>query len=198
MTRCAECLTELSSARLADIGPGSSVAVHCAICPDCRRVAEEVRYAEYRLAASLNEQPPATPPILVAQGALVGSERVRRRRIGGWIRGGLAFAGSILLAGAVEAALERRQPKTDITMETVELRCLSTEAATDLATPYLRSSGSAIYKADGAHAITVRGKTSEVVAALAQVQYFDEPATCALLPGPVSPPSNSSGIPGKD
>jgi len=199
MNTCAECLMALSTARVADINPGSAIALHCYTCPDCNRVADEVRYAEYRLASSLNEATPSTGGYELAAWALVESERVRRKRIARWIRGVLAVIALGIFGAAMEAFTEddadRRQ---HLITETVELRCLSPEAAAELVTPYLRQSGSVVYNARGIRAITIRGRVEEVAEAKMVVDRLDKTGECIVLPGTSPAPATSVGTPGKD
>ncbi|MEO8194124.1 MAG: hypothetical protein ABI681_09740 [Gemmatimonadales bacterium] len=199
MTTCEECLSALSTAKLSDINPGSAIAVHCYTCPQCNRVAEEVRYAEYRLAASLNEEAPSAEGRNLAAYAILESERLRRRRIARWIRGGLAVVAMGLFGAAMETMREDDNPmKTqDLVIETLELRCLPPQAALDLVTPYLRSHGTAVYRADDVHAITLRGKSSEVAAAKLELERFDTPDRCRI-PATGPAPATADGTPGKD
>ena len=197
MNTCAECLAALSTARVADISPGSAIALHCYTCPDCNRVADEVRYAEYRLAASLNEAAPSAGGYELAAWALGESERVRRKRIARWIRGGLAVIALGLFGAAWEAFRGDESRRQHLITETVELRCLSPEAASELVTPYLRQSGSVVYKAGGLRAITLRGRVEEVMEAKAVVSRLDKTGECIVLPGTPAPVT-SGGTPGKD
>ena len=199
MNTCAECLTALSTARVADIRPGSAIALHCYTCPDCNRVADEVRYAEYRLAASLNEAMPSAGGPELAAWALAESERVRRRRIARWIRGVLAVIALGLFGTAYEAFREdegdRRQ---HLITETVELGCLTEQAAAELVTPYLRQNGSAVYGSGGLRAITMRGRVEEVLEARMVLERLDKTGECAVSPATTPAPATSVGTPGKD
>ncbi|MEO8576789.1 MAG: hypothetical protein ABI556_08825 [Gemmatimonadales bacterium] len=198
MTSCSDCLNALSSARVVDISPGSSIAIHCATCPQCMRVADEVRYAEYRLAASLSEERPRFSSEEVAIAAIDGSELRRRRRIGRWVRGVLALIALGIFGAAMEARFEgnNRRGKNVVT-ETIPLRCLSAAQAADLVTPYLRHSGSAVYRSDEIRMITIRGTTDDVFKAKMTIDAIDQTGACARLPGtPV--PATSDAVPGKD
>lgn len=184
MTNCSECLNALSSARVSDIAPGSTIALHCATCPQCMRVADEVRYAEYRLAASLNEARPGRPSDEVAIAAIGGSELRRRRRIGRWVRGVLALAALGIFGAAMEARLEGDGPNT--LTETITLHCLTAKQAGELVTPYLRSNGSVVYESDDLRTITVRANSEEFSAARMVLDKFDNAASCAT--------SSSTGV----
>ena len=181
MTSCSECLNALSSARVTDIAPGSAIALHCATCPQCMRVADEVRYAEYRLAASLNEERPGRPSDEVAIAAIDGSEFQRRRRIGRWVTGALALIALGLFGAAMEARLEdENRPK--LVTETMSLRCLTAKQAAELVTPYLRGSGSAVYHSDNLRTITIQGNNDELAGATIAVRSLDDAASCATSP----------------
>ena len=188
MTECAECLSALSTARLSDVTPGSAIALHAARCPACMEVVEEVRQSEYRLALGLNESAAGHASRDLAWAAIEGSEFRRRQRIARWARGGLALAAM----GVFGIFMETRSgtdpsQRPRVNVETLRLRCLSPAAAADLVTPYLRSSGSVVYRADDAHAITIRGRPAEIAAAMSQIDRFDDPNECTLgTPAPAS------------
>lgn len=199
MTTCSECLNALSSARVSDIAPGSTIALHCATCPQCMRVADEVRYAEYRLSASLNEARPGFRSEEVAVAAVEGSELRRRRRIGRWVRGVLA----LIALGIFGAAWEARRggnsmPAKDLVIETIQVNCLSGKKAAQLVTPYLRSNGSVVYHVDDL--VTIRGTRDEFVAATMALKEFDNPASCTISPPATTTPAptTSDAMPGKD
>jgi hypothetical protein len=186
MTECAECLSALSTARLSDVTPGSASALHAARCPACMQVVEEVRQSEYRLALGLNEAAAGHASRDLAWAAIEGSEFRRRQRIARWVRGGLAVAAMGVFGIFMESRAgseSSTRPRVDVT--TLRLRCLSSQAAADLVTPYLRSSGSIVYRADDAHAITIRGRPAEIAAATSQIDRFDDPKECTL-PAPAS------------
>ena len=172
MTNCAECLSAMSTSRLSDVEPGSAIALHCATCANCSRVAEEVRYAEYRLATALNEQRSAMDPSDLTVAAMKGSERLRRLRVGRWIQSALLVAGCYVFfvfmeqrtkvdTGPLDPALPGALVDADgIATRTVTLRCITPEQAIALATPYLRSKA-AVYTVPGIPAVIVRGKREE-------------------------------------
>ena len=185
------------------MGPGSAVALHCATCPVCTRVADEVRYAEYRLSASLNDLPPRISSQEVAVAAIDGSERLRRQRVGRWIRVVLGAAALAVFAVFWETARNAREDRNLLT-ETITLRCVSASQAAQLVTPYLRANGSAVYHADELRTITIRG-TSEQMASAKMVIDEIEGGICkipsASTPGPVTltpSPTTSVAKPGKD
>ena len=208
MTTCAECLTTMSTSRVSDLEPGSAVALHCATCANCTRVAEEVRYAEYRLATALNEQRSAMNSSDVTVAAINGSERLRRSRIARRLQIALIVAGCYVFYVFME---QRTQPNLraldnlpaipeavvdahGIATRTMTLQCITPDQAIALATPYLRSEA-AVYPVPGISAITVRGKREEFRRAVSAIEQFD--VTCQL-PRATQPPATSPARPGRD
>ena len=181
MTTCAECLRNISTMRLADITPGSPVADHCASCPSCASVVQETTYAERRLSDALAEARMAIPPEDLSYRVLAESERVRRKVVGRWVRGLLAAAGCVTFWFFMEDVFV---PWTDganrTAMEKITLKCLTAEQASEIATPYLRSSGSAIYLEKDIHTITIRGRADEFVRAKTEVAGVDGRQHCDL------------------
>jgi hypothetical protein len=207
MTTCAECLTAISTSRISDLQPGSAVALHCATCADCSRVAEEVRYAEYRLATALNEQRSGLDSSDLTVAAMRGSERLRRLRVGRWIRRALVVAAGFVfsvfvveqrtqapavLRNGADALSGRGEA---IETRTITLKCITPEQATALATPYLRSKA-AIYPVPGISAITVRAKLDEFNRALNAIEEFD--LACQLPRATTPSPATSPAKPGRD
>ena len=195
MTTCAECLTALSTMRLAEIGEGSPIRQHYSTCPDCSRIAEDLQYAEHRLALALSEMGSSLPPELIARDAITGSERLRRRTMGKWIRIGLGIFAALILGSYV---VEQRAvlPRREIITRTIVLKCASTDVATEVVTPYLRSHGAAVYGSRNASLITIRGINPEVEAAISQIDQL-EARSCAI-PQPTTPVTPSGETRGKD
>ena len=206
MTTCAECLSTMSTSRVSDIQPGSAVALHCATCADCSRVAEEVRYAEYRLATALNEQRSGLDSSDLTVAAMKGSERLRRLRVGRWIQSALIVAGCYVFFVFME---QRTKPESGIdpalqgalveangiATRTITLKCISPEQATSVATPYLRSNA-AIYPVAGIPAIVVRGKRDEFLRAVSAIDQLE--TACQLPHATTQQPPTSPATPGKD
>jgi len=206
MTTCAECLSAMSTSRVSDLEPGSSIALHCATCADCSRVAEEVRYAEHRLATALNEQRSGLDSSELTVAAMKGSERLRRLRVGRWIQSALIVAGCYVFFvfmeqrtkpdSAPDPALQGALVEANgIATRTITLKCLSPEQATSVATPYLRSNA-AIYPVAGIPAIVVRGKRDEFLRAVSAIDQLE--TACQLPHATTEPPPTSPATPGKD
>ncbi len=184
MTECAECLSALSTVRLSEVTPGSAIALHAARCPMCMQVVEEVRQSEYRLSVGLIESATGHTSKDMAWAAIEGSEFRRRQSIARWVRGGLAVAALVVFGVFMETrtGISPGQ-RPELRVVTLRLRCLSPAAAADLVTPYLRSSGSVVYRVDDAHAITLKAPPREIAVATSQVDKFDDPQACALPTG---------------
>lgn len=207
MTTCAECLATMSTSRVSDLEPGSAVALHCATCANCSRVAEEVRYAEYRLATALNVQRSGMDSSEVTVAALKGSERLRRSRIARRIQIALIVAGCYVFYVFMETRTNPRAldnlpaiPEAvvdahGIATRTITLQCITPEQAIALATPYLRSEA-AVYPVPGIPAITMRGKREEFRRAVSAIEQFD--VACQLPRATTEPPATSPARPGKD
>ena len=203
MTTCVECLCAMSKTRLTDIRSDSAIAVHYSSCASCASVAQEIAYAERRLATALRDMQPSYTPAEVLLNALEGSERIRRKEVGRWVRGLLAAAGCVTFWFFMQNVFV---PWTDgskrTAMETITLRCLTAEQASELATPYLRSHGSAIYLTKNLHSITIRGRADEFVRARAELKGIDARAQCPVAGPQVTPlpgaGPTSTDKPGKD
>ena len=173
MTTCAECLTELATTRLSDIGQNSLVVMHCSMCEQCARIAADLRVAERQLAMSLADARPGRQSSDVAFDALEGSERRRRRNTARWIRGALGALAGLILATFI---VERRQPVPALETKTVMLGCLTPEGASTLVTPYLTSRGSAAWSISGLRAITIRGAHEEIERSISQIDEIQAKA----------------------
>lgn len=210
MTTCAECLSTMSTSRVSDLEPGSAVALHCATCANCWGVAEEVRYAEYRLATALNEQRSGMDSSEVTVAAIKGSERLRRSRIARRLRIALIVAGCGVFFVFMERMRGTPNPRSldnlpaipdaivddhGIATRTIMLQCLTPEQAMALATPYLRSNA-VVYSVPGISAITVRGPREEFRRAVSAIDEFD--VQCQLPRATTVPPAISPARPGKD
>ena len=193
MTTCAQCLSELSTMRMADMRPGTPVALHCESCPDCTGIMQEIAYAERRLSTALSEARSGFTPEELSETALTGSERERRKYVGRWTRGLLAAAGCVTFFFFMQNVfIPRVDPPQPISRETISLNCITPQQAMEIATPYLRSHGSSIYTAGGLKAITISGQPAEFIQAVNHVKLVDDEQKCQL-PSPAI-----AGTPGSD
>ena len=166
--------------RVSDLREGTSAARHIASCPQCAGIAAEIAYAERRLSSALAETQSSFTPEEMSYGALVGSERERRKVVGRWVRGLLAAAGCVTFFLFMENVILPRAGQSEkIRTETISLRCLTPEQAMEIATPYLRSTG-AIYTTKGMRVVTVRGRHAEFQQAVAHISSIDDAQQCAL------------------
>jgi hypothetical protein len=181
MTTCAECLDAISTMRLADLKSGSDVADHCASCPSCAGIVQETVYAERRLSEALSAARSGIAPEDLSYRVLAESERVRRKQVGRWVRGLLAAAGCVTFWFFMQDVfVPWTGGEKSIAMETIALKCLTAEQASEIATPYLRSSGSAIYSAKDVHMITIKGRSDEFARAKMEIMGIDDRQQCDL------------------
>ena len=192
MTSCAQCLSAMGTTPLAQMGPGSLIAEHVATCARCASVAEELRYAEFRLARALDEQRSSADPAELTVAAIDGSERLRRRRIGRRVRAALMVAacGVFFVFMQVKTnsnpkSLDDSPGDNSVALKTVILQCISPEQAMALATPYLQSKAG-IWTVPNSKAITLRGRVKEMRRAISEIDKLD--AECQL-PGLTPPPA---------
>lgn len=189
MTTCAECLSVLTTTRLSDIPRDSSVSQHVATCPTCSRLVTDMMYADQKLALTLDSSIPHTPPDTVASNAiLTETELEDRRSVAKWFRGGLVavavLVGLIFFRSDVGKYVSGND---DITQQTIVLKCISSQAAMDLAIPYLRSNKARIYRAGDLSMVTVRGHAQEVETALSQIERAERDAPQCQAPATTQP-----------
>lgn len=163
---CEECLSELATGSLREMAADSAVMQHCVTCPDCSRLTTQLRDREYNAANVLNNLPPMSNPITVAETSVVTAQR---RRVGQVVvmLTGAALVVTIWLAAAkiFFPAMNRGDlnNSSSLRTETIPLQCLSPQQAADIINPYVRSHGSTYYvPSSGISAITVRGNAAEV------------------------------------
>lgn len=178
---CQEALSELVTGSLRDMRADSAVMQHCAICPDCGPLATALRDREYNAASVLNNLPPMSSPIAVAERA---GELARRRRIGkvAVFASGAALVVTMWTAlfvtgfGRAMLGIDHSSLRT----ETIPLTCLSPQQAADIINPYVRSNGSTFYIGEsGVAAITVRGTPAELAKSHELIRRFDsDPNAC--------------------
>ena len=157
--------------------------MHYTACPSCRRVADDLLYAENRLAFALSEIAPTSRPEMIAATAISESDFRRRRRIARVVRAVLSTSAVALLVTALVQLRDRRAGDSRIT-ETVTLSCITAAQAASIASPYLRSDGSSVVIHDeGLSTITLRGVIDEVVAAKINIDEVDASGRCATSVG---------------
>jgi hypothetical protein len=163
---CQECLSELATGSLREMPADSALMQHCATCPDCSRLTTLLRDREYNAANVLNNLPPISNPITVAETSVRTAQRRRVGRVVVMLTGA-ALVVTIWIAAAkiFFPAMSRGDlgNRTALRTETIGLQCLSPEQAADIIFPYVRTRGSTFYTPkSGISAITVRGTAAEV------------------------------------
>jgi hypothetical protein len=193
MMTCAECISAVAVADYADMEAASPIGLHCATCPDCRRVVTQVRDRERNAASMLGAVRMSAFPAVVTRDALVASRRRIARR---WRRFLIAALGATASFALVREVIPRLRSEGIIASDpvvtmTLQLKCITSSQASDLATPYLRTRSPAIYEAKSLSAVTLRGPSIEVEQARRAIEEFD--VKCQLpsavgTPAPDLPP----------
>jgi hypothetical protein len=179
---CRDCLDELATRSLRELPSDSPLMEHCATCADCARLATALREREYDAASVLNNLPPLSSPIAVAETAVGMSNRRRVGRVVVMLSG-IAGAIIIWIVGATmvvpamfQAGILGPNPAR-LHTETIRLACLSPAQAADIIYPYVRSHGSTFYTpTSGLRAITVRGTSEEVAKSRILIGQFEKDA----------------------
>ena len=186
---CEECLSELATGSLRDLPSDSAVMRHCVTCPDCSRLTTLLRDREYEAATVLNNLPPMSNPLTVAEMSVHTAQRRRVGRVVVMISGA-ALAITIWIAAAT-TIFPRLNPvghqvaSSVLRTETMPLTCLSPQQAADIINPYVRSRGSTYYMpTSGISAITVRGTADELAKSKSLIQEFEKDPTAACRNGP--------------
>ena len=184
---CEECLSELATGSLREMAGDSAVMQHCATCPDCSRLTTILRDREYNAANVLNNLPPISNPIILAETAVTTAHRRRVGRVVVMISGA-ALVITIWIAAAVTIIPTMRHNDNvmaTLRTETIPLSCLSPQQAADIINPYIRSRSSAYYlPSSGISAITVRGTADELARSRDLIRGFenDPAAACHNTP----------------
>ena len=187
---CEECLSELATGSLREMPADSAVMRHCATCPDCSRLTTLLRDREYNAANVLNNLPPMSNPITLAETAVTTAHRRRVGRVVVMLSGA-ALVITIWIAAAVTIfPAMRHNDNVMVTLrtETIPLSCLSPKQAADIINPYIRSRSSAYYlPSSGISAITVRGTADELARSRDLIRGFenDPAAACHNTPAPL-------------
>jgi hypothetical protein len=185
---CEECIAELATGSLRDLAPDSPVMSHCARCPDCAQLTTLLRDREYQAASVLNNLPPVSNPVSVAETA---GRLSHRRRVGGLVvmASGTALVLTIWIAAATTVIPKMNSAEADarnvLRTETIPLTCLSPQQAADIINPYVRGHGSKYWvPSSGISAITVQGNASELARSRDLIREFeqDPAAECRQTP----------------
>ena len=184
---CYECLEEIATGSLRELTPDSAVSRHAAGCPDCGPLLTQLRDREYTAATILNDLPPLSNPISVAETA---GKLSRRRRIGRVVVTLTAIALGISIWFAADTmvphfggAIIGENPA--LRTETIPLTCLTPQQAGELISPYVHSNHSTYYIAPtGIAAITVRASEVELRQVREVLRNFDtgRNGTCHRTP----------------
>jgi hypothetical protein len=180
---CEECLSGLATGSLRELPASSPVMQHCLTCPDCSQLTTLLRDREYHAANVLNNLPPMSSPITVAETSV---QMARRRRTGQLVvmLSGAALVATIWITAATIffPAMRRGDLIADSALrtETISLSCLSPQQAADIINPYVRSNGSTYYlPSSDISAITVRGTAAEVRKSRSLIGNFESDPAAA-------------------
>ncbi len=186
---CEECLSELATGSLRELPSDSAVMQHCATCPDCSRLTTLLRDREYEAATVLNNLPPMSNPIAVAETSVLTAHR---RRVGGVVvmLSGAALVVTIWFTAAtmIFPAMRGNGPMSTLLTETIPLSCLSPQQAADIVDPYLRTHGSLYFiPTSGISALTLRGTAAQLRKSKDLIREFetDPNAACRVSPADV-------------
>lgn len=181
---CEECLAELATGSLRELPSDSAVMRHCTTCPDCSRLTTLLRDREYEAATVLNNLPPMSNPLTVAESSV---HMAQRRRVGRVV---VMISGAALVITIWIAAATTILPRLNhvggqaasgvLRTETMPLSCLSPQQAADIINPYVRSRGSTYYiPTSGISAITVRGTADELARSRDIIGQFEKDPAAA-------------------
>jgi type II secretory pathway component GspD/PulD (secretin) len=187
---CEECLAELATGSLRELPADSAVMQHCATCPDCSRLTSLLRDREYNAANVLNNLPPMSNPLTVAETSVRVAHRRRIGRVVVMLTGAALVVTIWFTAATLIFPAMRSNGPTMSTLltETIPLSCLSPQQAADIINPYVRNRGSTYYiPTSGISAITVRGTAVELVRSRDLIRKFesDPAAACRSSPADV-------------
>jgi hypothetical protein len=186
---CEQCLSELATGSLRDLPSDSAVMRHCATCPDCSRLTTLLRDREYEAATVLNNLPPMSNPIAVAEASVLTAHRRRVGRVVVMLSGAaLALTIWFTAATLIFPAMRSNGPMSTLVTETIPLSCLSPQQAAEIVDPYLRTHGSLYFvPTSGISAITVRGTAAQLSKSRDLIREFetDPNAACRVSPAEV-------------
>ena len=194
---CEECLSELATGSLRELPSDSVVMQHCATCPDCSRLTTLLRDREYEAATVLNNLPPMSNPIAVAEASVLTAHR---RRVGGVVvmLSGAALVVTIWFTAAtliLPAMRSNGATMSTLLTETIPLSCLSPQQAADIVDPYLRTHGSLYFiPTSGISAITVRGTAAQLRKSKDLIREFETDPHAACRVSPADLPQKAAGL----
>jgi hypothetical protein len=198
MMTCEQCLSELTTGSLRQMSADSPVMLHCASCPECSHLTTLLRDREYNAANVLNNLPPMSNPISLAETSVRTAQRRRVGRVVVMLSGAalvvtiwLALANTIIPAMNSSEMGARKTLRT----ETISLQCLSPKQAADVISPYIREAGSTYYlPTSGISAITVRGSPGEIAKARSLIDQFEPDAGAACRVSPADLAQRAAGL----
>ena len=183
---CEECLSELATGSLRELSADSPVMLHCATCPDCSRLTTLLRDREYNAANVLNNLPPMSNPITLAETAVTTAHRRRVGRVVVMLSGAALVVTIWFTAATLILPTMRSNGQTSTLLtETIPLSCLSPQQAADIIDPYIRTRGSLYFvPTSGISAITVRGTAAQLRKSKDLIRDFesDPAAACRNTP----------------
>lgn len=192
---CEECLAELATGSLRDLPSNSAVMRHCATCVDCSGLTTLLRDREYEAATVLNNLPPMSSPIAVAEASVLTAHR---RRVGRVVvlLSGAALAITIWFSAATLVLPKMRSNGlSTLLTETIPLSCLSPRQAADIIDPYLRTHGSLYFiPTSGISAITVRGSAAQLRKSKDLIREFETDPSAACRVSPTDLPGRPTGV----
>ena len=180
---CQECLAALATASVTELEQSDTVRQHYSTCPECSRVVKLVAEGERDLASVLNGTPSAVPATLTAETAIAVAKRRRTGRILSMVFGALVVVTLWItwlrvIVPSMQATAE--MARSNLLTETIKLRCLSSEQAGDLISPYVRTNGSLYYIAKAPlKVITVRATAEELRNVKTVLERFDNSSETA-------------------
>jgi type II secretory pathway component GspD/PulD (secretin) len=181
---CEECLSELATGSLRELPSDSAVMQHCATCPDCSRLTTLLRDREYEAATVLNNLPPMSNPIAVAEASVLTAHRRRVGRVVVMLSGAALVITIWVTAATLIFPTMRSNGLSTLVTETIPLSCLSPQQAADIIDPYVRTHGSLYFvPTSGISAITVRGTAAQLAKSRDLIREFEtDPAAACRNP----------------
>lgn len=192
---CEQCLAELATGSLRQLPSDSAVMQHCATCPDCSRLTTLLRDREYEAATVLNNLPPMSNPIAVAEASVLTAHRRRTGRVVVMLSGAALLATIWITAVTLILPAMRSDAPATLLTETIPLKCLSPRQAADIIDPYVRTHGSLYFiPTSGISAITVRGTPAQLNKSKDLIREFETDPSAACRISPIDLPGRPTGV----